>query len=58
VSFFEAFLREARKSNSAVATEKNLRKEKWQKITRGLDTADLTPKPLEKFALKKEAQSK
>jgi len=35
-------LREARKSKSAVATEKILRKEKWQNSTGGLDTADLT----------------
>jgi len=35
-------LREARKSKSAVATEKSPRKEKWQNSTGGLDTADLT----------------
>jgi len=35
-------LREARNSNSAVATEKILRKEKWQNLTRSFDTADLT----------------
>jgi len=36
------FLREARKLNSAVATEKRPRKEKWQNYTGSLDTADLT----------------
>jgi len=35
-------LREARKSKSAVATEKRPRKEKWQNYTGSLDTADLT----------------
>jgi len=42
-------VREARNSNSAVATEQNNEKEKWQKQIGSLDIADLTRRPHEKF---------